>query len=233
MRSPTHIGALVIAGLLLGGCGDSPAKQPGPNQKAPEAVPAQPVPPAGARAAARPGSTAAPIPSDLPPLPVRDINERDFAESPSNRDPFRSYADAFKAQNATKKVTVQREVLINKYALDELKIVGIVTGSAGRVLIDDPTGLGWVVKVGDFVGKPEVIHSGGPSGPDVPVNWRVDRIRSNDVVFVREDPSRPDVPSTTRTLSLRTPEELNPEIRTGVRGSTSIETPTQPEKGGT
>jgi len=113
-----------------------------------------------------------------------------------------------------------------------MKIVGIVTGSAGRVLIDDPTGLGWVVKVGDFIGKPEIIHSGGPSGADVAVNWRVDRIRSNDVVFIREDPSRPDVPATTRTLSLRTAEELNPEIRTGVRAAPTVPGPPLPGKAG-
>lgn len=228
-----RIAFLVFSGVALAACSDAPPQKPG--QQQPAAAPGQPEAPVG-RAAAQQGApgaaSAAPVPSDLPPLPVRDINERDFSESPSNRDPFRSYADAFKAQNATKKVTVQREVLINKYALDELKIVGIVTGTSGRVLIDDPTGLGWVVKVGDFIGKPEVIHSGGPTGADVAVNWRVDRIRPNDVVFVREDPSRPDVPSTTRTLSLRTAEELNPEIRTGVRGSTSIETKT-PAKGGT
>jgi len=90
-------------------------------------------------------------------------------------------------------------------------------GPAGRVLLDDPSGLGWVVKVGDYVGKPEVVHSGGATGSDVTVNWRVDKIRTNDVVFIREDPSRVDLNAPTRTLSLRTAEELNPEIRTGVR----------------
>src|SRR5690606_20439839 len=78
---------------------------------------------------------------------------------------------------------------------------------------------GWVIKVGDFVGKPEIVRTGGASGSEVALNWRLDRIRPNDAVFVREDPTRPDVPATTRVVSLRTEAELNPEIRTGIRGS--------------
>ena len=60
-------------------------------------------------------------------------------------------------------------------------------------MVTDPSGLGWILRVGDFVGKSEVLQSGGTTGSDVAVNWRVDRIRENDIVFVREDPSRPDV----------------------------------------
>lgn len=187
----------------------------------PENKKAAPKPVAGAKGAApaagggaRGQSTAAPMPTDLPPLPVRKIEEGDFNESPVNRDPFRSFADYFAEQEKQKR-PIQREVLISRYSLDEVKIVGIITGGAGRALINDPTGLGWVVKVGDFVGKPEILHRSGTSA-DITVNWRVDRIRDNDVIFVREDPSRPNVQPTTRTLVMRTPEEQSPEIRTGL-----------------
>ena len=74
-------------------------------------------------------------------------------------------------------------------------------------LLTDPGGLGWVAKVGDFVGKSELVHAGGPTGTDVAVNWRVDRIRDGDIVFIREDPSHPEIPPTTRVVALRTPEE--------------------------
>jgi len=115
MMRASQAGALaVVLAMFVGGCGDSP-EQPKPGQQAPANPGGEPPAPQGPAAAvprAAPGAaTAAPIPSDLPPLPVRDIQEKDFAESPSNRDPFRSYADAFKTQSATKKVTVQREVL--------------------------------------------------------------------------------------------------------------------------
>jgi len=226
MKTSIHLFALMaIAGMTLAGCGDDKPQQPelqGAQQDGAAPQPQAAIPQTPALGAnGKPGP--APMPSNLPPLPVRDIQEKDFTESPTNRDPFRSYEDSFKTVAAVKKVTVNRDVLIGRYALDELKIVGIVTGSTGRVLIDDPTGLGWVIKVGDYVGKPEVIHSAGTSGNDVSVNWRVDRIRPNDVVFVREDPSRPDVPPTTRVLSMRTEEELNPEIRTGVKPTTSAQ----------
>lgn len=232
------IHAILVVSLtgVWSGCSDAPPQQP-TAQVAGEAGQGVP-PPAIPQTPAAPGKGGPePVPSNLPPLPVRDIQERDFTESPTNRDPFRSYADSFKTVAAVKKVTVNRDVLIGRYALDELKIVGIVTGGAGRVLIDDPTGLGWVIKVGDYVGKPEIVHSGGSSGNDVSVNWRVDRIRPNDVVFVREDPSRPDVPPTTRVLSMRSEDEMDQQIHTGTRGSSSSQpielppTPNAPPRG--
>ena len=113
------------------------------------------------------------------------------------------------AQNKTR-ISVQRKVLVDRYALEELKLVGLVTGNPSRALLIDPTGLGWVAKVGDFVGKPELVHSGGPTGTDVPINWRVDRIRSGDVVFIREDPSHPEIPPTTRVIALRALEDSRP-----------------------
>ncbi len=222
--------ALALA-TFSAGCGDEPAQQPPQGAGGPAGTPPPAIPQTPAAPRTRGQGDAEPMPSNLPPLPVRDIQERDFTESSLNRDPFRSYSDSFKIPPGLPKPTINKDVLIGRYALDELKIVGIVTGGAGRVLIDDPTGLGWVIKVGDYVGKSEVVHSGGSSGNDVSVNWRVDRIRPNDVVFVREDPSRPDVPPTTRVLSMRTEDELNPQIHTGTRGSTTstpIELPPTP-----
>ncbi|MFO0613531.1 MAG: pilus assembly protein PilP [Polyangiaceae bacterium] len=224
------IGSIVALAALLGACGDAPPTQPTSQEANPNGANAPPPPIPQTPAAPGAKSQAEAMPSNLPPLPVRDIQERDFTESPTNRDPFRSYADSFRAVAAVKKVTENKDALIGKYSIDELKIVGIVTGGMGRVLIDDPSGLGWVIKVGDYVGKPEVVH-GTTSGNDVSVNWRVDRIRPNDVVFVREDPSRPDVPPTTRVLSMRTEEEMEPQIHTGTRGTPSsqpIELPPTP-----
>jgi type IV pilus assembly protein PilP len=142
----------------------------------------------------------------MPPLPKREFQERDFAESDTNRDPFRGFASEIIQQNKTR-FAVQRKILVERYALEELKLVGLVNGNPSRALLIDPTGFGWIAKVGDFVGKPEVVHSGGPTGIDVPINWRVDRIRPADVVFIREDPAHPEIPPTTRVIALRTVEE--------------------------
>jgi type IV pilus assembly protein PilP len=205
-----------LAALMLVGCGD---EKPGGAVSAGAVGAQQPPRAAGAAAPGKVGSPLA-VPSDLPPLPEREITERDFADS--NRDPFKAYVENVKT---TIPVSGQHNVLLSKFSLEECKVTGIITGDAPRVLIDDPSGLGWVVHVGDFVGRAEKVHSGGAGGADIPVNWRVDRIRSNDVVFVREDPSRPDVPATTRVLSLRTPDEMNPEIRTGMPRAADLPPP--------
>jgi type IV pilus assembly protein PilP len=187
---------------------------------APPSAPAQP----GAEAGADPqaAKSAAAGPSDLPPLPVADFAERDFQESPANRDPFKNFTEQIDAPLPSETSSDKQEVLVGKYALEELKIVGIVTGTVARVLVQDPTGLGWVLRVGDFVGREEGVRGG--QGTTVPVHWRLDRIRQNDVVFIRESPD-PSTPATTRVISMRSPEELKQEIRTGIRGTRPDEAP--------
>ncbi|AUX25064.1 typeIV pilus assembly protein pilP [Sorangium cellulosum] len=195
------------AALALAGCEDEPAVAPTkkPAGKAATAVTSSPP-----RAAA-PGATGAAADAgapEMPPLPLREFQEADFTESDRSRDPFRSFESLFATQ-ARGRVTIQRQVLVDRFALDELKLVGVVSRAPARALLTDPTGLGWVVKVGDFVGKAEIVHSGGPTGVDVAVNWRVDRIRDSDVVFIREDPSHPEIPPTTRVIALRPLGEAN------------------------
>jgi len=186
-------GAIALA--TLAGCGnDEPIKAPAASAAvAPAAAPA-----AAAAPTAKPRSGA----DGMPALPKREFQERDFAESDANRDPFHGFA-ADLAQQNKKVFSVQRRVLVDRYTLEELKLVGLVNGSPSRALLTDPTGFGWIARVGDFVGKSELVHSGGPTGADVPLNWRVDRIRGSDVVFVREDPSHPEIPPTTRVIALR------------------------------
>ncbi|HTV25631.1 MAG TPA: pilus assembly protein PilP [Polyangiaceae bacterium] len=140
---------------------------------------------------------------DLPPVVSAPI---DFVEAQRWRDPFVSYAAEF-ALEAKKRVKSQREVVLDQYALDELKLAGLVTGiRPARAMLIDPSKTGHVVQEGQFVGKPEVVQ-GGTSGAEYEINWRVDRIRENDIVFVREDPANPDVPTATRVIPLR-PEDV-------------------------
>jgi len=134
--------------------------------------------------------------------PPVQFQEADFSESDRSRDPFRSFASEF-AEEARTRVKSQREVVLDQYALDELKLVGIVTRiQPERALLIDPTGKGHIVERGQFVGRAEVVQ-GGTSGADYEINWRVERIRDSDVVFVRDDPNNPDVPSATRIIALR------------------------------
>jgi type IV pilus assembly protein PilP len=93
---------------------------------------------------------------------------------------------------------------LDQYNVDELKLIGIVTGiHPAKAMLVDPTGKGHVVQRGQYIGRPEVVQAGTGSGASYEINWRVDRIRDGDIVLVREDPKNPDVPSATRVIPLR------------------------------
>jgi len=125
----------------------------------------------------------------------------DFAELDiQNRDPFRSYAQAFKAQAAA---PAQRRVLLPSTSLDEMSLIAIVTGIATpRAMLTDTAKVGHVIRRGDYIGRPEVVQTGGSEGMPVTLNWRVDRIRPGSVVLTREDPTSPDKPPLTRVMPL-------------------------------
>jgi type IV pilus assembly protein PilP len=145
---------------------------------------------------------ATPPPVIMPPkMKQLEFSEADFTESDKSRDPFRSYALGF-VQQAQKTTKSQVTVILGDYAIDELKLVGIITGGEARAMVVDPQGKGWVLKKGDFVGKPDIVHVGGTNGADYQLNWRVDRIRPDDLVFIREDPAQPGVAPTTRIIPL-------------------------------
>jgi type IV pilus assembly protein PilP len=127
--------------------------------------------------------------------------DEDFAElDVQNRDPFRSYARTFKAQAAA---PAQRRVLLPSTSLDEMKLIAIVTGIATpRAMLTDTAQVGHVIRAGDYIGRPEVVQSGGSESMPVTLNWRVDRIRPGSIVLTREDPTSPDKPPLTRVMPL-------------------------------
>lgn len=194
--------SLLLAALpmvMMAGCEDDPPppppKPPAPATPAPAPEAAGAAPAGSARAA---GSASA---NPLAELPERVFTEADFAETDKNRDPFRGFANVF-AQQARGKTNIQRQVIVDRYALDELKLAGVITRAEPRALFIDPNNVGWVIHTGDYVGKPEIVRAGGAAGVDVAINWRVDRIRDGDVVFVREDPSHPEIAPVTRVVPL-------------------------------
>lgn len=152
---------------------------------------------------------------NLPPLKAVEFGENEFTESDRNRDPFRSYASMF-IEQAKRPTVNQRTVLLSQYSIDELKLVGIVQGADyPRAMLVDPTSKGWIVKKGDFIGRPDVVHTGGTNGSDYQLNWRVDRVRDGDIVLTREDPAQPGIAPATRVIPLRTEqEESNPLMKT-------------------
>src|SRR6185295_15629316 len=186
-------GALSASSLACGG--DAAETKPAATKTPSKAA-------AKTRTSAKGSAEAAPVQAPAPVGPPIDFND-----SMTMRDPFLSYAREF-AEEAKKRVRSQRDVVLDQYGLDELKLAGLVTGiRPARAMLIDPTKKGHVVHEGQFVGRAEVVQ-GGASGADYEINWRVDRIRDSDIVLVREDPSNPDVPSATRVIPLRPDEVL-------------------------
>ncbi len=138
-----------------------------------------------------------------PPIGRMDFAENDFVESDRNRDPFRTFIATFAPPESKRVAQNQRAVILPQFSIDELKLVAIVTGGDyPRALGIDPGGKGWVLKRGDFVGRPEIVHIGGANGADYQLNWRVDKVRDGDLVFLREDPAQPGIPPASRVVTL-------------------------------
>jgi type IV pilus assembly protein PilP len=191
--------ALILA-LAIAACGSDPPK--GPAGAASGKAPAKPAG-SGAAAAKAAGDGGVPAEDAGSPPPKIDYQEAEFAENDKSRDPFRSFASIF-LNEARSKVKSQREVVLDQYSIEDLKLIGIVTGIVpAKAMLVDPTGKGHVVQRGQFIGRPETVQAATASGTAYEVNWRVDRIRDGDVVLVREDPQNPDVPSATKVIPLR------------------------------
>jgi type IV pilus assembly protein PilP len=191
-----YLAALGAFAVLLAACGDD--KPPA------AALPANSAASAPSQPATGPVASASAAPSAMPPPPKFEIVEAEFTESERSRDPFRSFLDIFKKEENKGAARSQRQVVLPDYAIDELKLIGIVTrAEPAKAMLVDPAGTGHVVQRGQFVGKPDVVQGAGRSGASYEINWRVDRIRDGDIVLIREDPANPDVPSATRVIPLR------------------------------
>lgn len=181
---------LLSSTWLVVACGDDK-----PNRAPPPATPPAAAGPAAAASGA-PESDAGPMAKGA------DYTENDFVESDSNRDPFRSYM-ANPTDKTIKPTPNQRNVLLPEYAVDELKLIGIVqAGNGNSAMLLPPTGKGQIVRKGDYIGRAEIVHVGGANGPEYPLNWRIDKIRDGDVVLIREDPNNTAIPPATRVILL-------------------------------
>lgn len=128
--------------------------------------------------------------------------DEDFVESERNRDPFRSYMTTF---NVKAPEDIQRRVVMPTTAIEEMSLIAIISGTPRpKAMIVDPLGVGHVVERGMYVGRPQVIQATGSIS--MTLNWRVDRIRDNEVVLTRQDPVDPSRPPLTRVIPLH--EEL-------------------------
>lgn len=128
--------AVVPLALALAACDASPGAQPSP-----AAAPAAPT------AAGKAAPAAAPRGEATEP----ELADELFAESSQNRDPFRSsLADVVNPPPTNVDVLVQ----MAEYSLEELKLIGTVSGGAApRAMFEDPQGAGVIVQRGDHISR--------------------------------------------------------------------------------
>lgn len=198
------MGVSILIGSLMSGCGEDepPAAEKGSFFRRPAQPKAATAPPSGQVDAQ--GKLAG-DPEAVDALPTLSFRDEQFVESVTNRDPFRDFKHIFKAKAP---VSDQRKVKMPDTSIDQMKLIAIVSGVARpRAMVTDKAGKGQVIVRGDYIGRPEVIQTGGAEGVPVSLNWRVDRIRSDEVVLSRQDPTAPDRPPVVRVMSLRDEEE--------------------------
>ncbi len=166
-------------------------------------TPVQPAPPAPAASAApKPAAVASASASASGSAIALTFNEGDFTESDSNRDPFHDFGRAFLPASDTKAVP-QYTVILDKFGIDELKLVAIVnSGDGPRAMFIDPHGKGWTVMRGMHIGRGENVKLGTGTLTSYPLYWKIDRIKENEVVLVREDSLHPEVAPTYREIPL-------------------------------
>jgi hypothetical protein len=111
------------------------------------------------------------------------LAESAFVPSDDNRDPFAPW----RAPVVAPPPIDPRDNLFADSSLAELRLVAIVSGEGGapRAMIEASDGFGRVVERGDRVGRPE-IERRGPGGAPVALSWRVERIRPDRIILVRD-----------------------------------------------
>jgi Tfp pilus assembly protein PilP len=91
----------------------------------------------------------------LPPaVPEEEGSLSEAASSEKRRDPFRSFIEVKETETGARKAPARPLTPLQKYSLDQLKVVGVIDGATVRkALIEDDAGKGYVVGVGDAVGN--------------------------------------------------------------------------------
>lgn len=191
---------LLVACLAAGGCDDPIQAGAGGPVTAPPPTAVQDAaatpPPAG-----DPNAPAEP-PADAAPAALVYADEAFVEIDVQQRDPFRRFEIEVIAAPVV-------ESIMSDTSVDEMRVLGIITGGlGGRAMIADRSGVGYTVRARQYIGRAETVQVGGSDGLAMPLVWRVDRIRANEVVLTRENPSAPDQPPLTRTLTLRSDEQM-------------------------
>ncbi len=132
------------------------------------------------------------------------FKDDDFVESERNRDPFRKYPAALGVRTGDAVAAdVQRAVIMPNTPVEAMRLIAIISGlPRPKAMLTDTSSVGYVVERGDYIGSPKVMQS--PGNVTMTLNWRVDRIRDNEVVLTRQDPTDPTRPPLSRVIELNT-----------------------------
>jgi len=143
MRRSKLVALLLLVGLAL-------APEPEIARAAPPKPPPAPPPPTGAAAAA-----AEALQQRLAILRRKVLRDEDFNETDdANRDPFHSFLGIFTDRGPRAAVQQVVPAIFGKFALEELTLIAVITGDANpRAMFRDPSGLGQVIKRGDYLSK--------------------------------------------------------------------------------
>jgi Tfp pilus assembly protein PilP len=143
----------LLALLMVAGCGDDAPPEPPTKPKAAAAA----APASGAVTALQPTAEQTKE-SLLAEVRKRQLTNEDFVDSETNRDPFHSYLSSFAAQVVINK---QHKILMEKFALDELKLIAIVGGEGSplRAMFVEPSPpmAGVTVARGDHISKADAL----------------------------------------------------------------------------
>jgi hypothetical protein len=143
---------LLLMSLVMVGCGDDepPAKPLPPKPAAPAPVAAAGTPVEALKAP----TSVVTADSLIAEARKRQLTAEDFKEADSNRDPFRNYLSVFAVQQNVVGPK-QHKIVMQKFGLDEIKLVAIVAGDgvAPKAMFVDPSGLGITIVRGDHVSK--------------------------------------------------------------------------------
>jgi type IV pilus assembly protein PilP len=183
---------LVVLAIAAAACGNRTDNPPPPQPPGP--------PPAQEDA----GDPAA---EEQPSDRLLNYPDEQFVEAETSRDPFRRYAGAFEPRPAN----LERlpPVPMGNVSVDDVRLIAIISGVANpAAMLVDPSGVGYVVRRGEAICRPEIVQTGGAESVAVPLHWRVERIRDDSVVLSREDRTAPNRPPITRIIQLH--EEARP-----------------------
>jgi len=144
----------MVALVLAAACGDDAKDRAAPPPRPPPRAAAAP---AGSPVAALQPGVEQSKESLLQEVRKRQLTNEDFKETATNRDPFRSFLSTFATQVVN--VKPQHRILLDKFALEELKLVAIVGGNglSPRAMFVDPTGTGQSVVRGDHMSKADAL----------------------------------------------------------------------------